>query len=169
MREPTPVRTTTPDTHSSPKETLMKFWQPTTLALALAACFPSIASAQSNEELLKEIRALRDKVNALEAKQKAMETKGDSGQWGMTPAQQADLNRLTVKTESLEDSREENGFTGLKVMARCRCPTSTTSPAPAGFQFLDAVWQDGYNTPTATSASRCSTSRRRCRTAPGGG
>ena len=58
----------------------MKLWQPTATALALAACFPSIASAQSNEELLKEIRALRDKVEKLEAKQKLMEEKGDSNQ-----------------------------------------------------------------------------------------
>ena len=36
------------------------------LALALAAAFP--AAAQSNEELLKELRALKDKVNELEKK-----------------------------------------------------------------------------------------------------
>jgi hypothetical protein len=123
----------------------MKLWQPTALALALAACFPSIATAQSNEELLKEIRALRDKVEKLEAKQKEMEAKGDSGQWGMTPAQQAELNRLSVKTESLEDSREENGFTGLKISGQMQVPyIYNQAQHQAGFQFLDAVWQDGY-------------------------
>ena len=125
---------------------MTKYWQPTALALALAACFPSIASAQSNEELLKEIRALRDKVNALEAKQKALEAKGDSGQWGMTPAQQADLNRVTVKVESLEDSREEAGFMGLKISGQMQVPyIYNQAQQQAGFQFLDAVWADGYN------------------------
>jgi len=124
----------------------MKLWQPTAIALALAACFPSIASAQSNEELLKEIRALRDKVDALEAKQKAMEAKGDSGQWGMTPAQQSEMNRLTVKTEALEDSREANGFMGLKVSGQMQVPyIYNQAQNQGGFQFLDAVWQDGYN------------------------
>ena len=44
----------------------MKTISPTLLALALAAAFP--AAAQSNEELLKELRALRDKVTELEKK-----------------------------------------------------------------------------------------------------
>ncbi|MBP6775698.1 MAG: DUF3138 family protein [Piscinibacter sp.] len=124
----------------------MKLWQPTALALALAACFPSIASAQSNEELLREIRALRDKVEKLEAKQKEMETKGDSGQWGMTPAQQTELNRMTVKVESLEDSRDEAGFTGLKIHGEMQVPyIYNQAQHQAGFQFLDAVWADGYN------------------------
>ncbi|HRI17330.1 MAG TPA: DUF3138 family protein [Burkholderiaceae bacterium] len=124
----------------------MKLWQPTALALALAACFPSIASAQSNEELLKEIRALRAKVDALEAKQKSMEEKGDSGQWGMTPAQQSELNRMTVKVESLEDSREAMGFMGLKISGQMQVPyIYNQAQQQAGFQFLDAVWQDGYN------------------------
>jgi hypothetical protein len=124
----------------------MKFWQPTAIALALACCFPSIAAAQSNEELLKEIRALRDKVEKLEAKQKEMEVKGDSGQWGMTPAQTADLNRLSVKTEALEDSREASGLMGLKISGQMQVPyIYNQAQSQGGFQFLDAVWQDGYN------------------------
>ena len=124
----------------------MKFWQPTAIALALAAGFPSIAAAQSNEELMKEIRALRDKVNQLEAKQKAMEAKGDSGQWGMTPAQQADLNRVTVKTEALEDSREASGFMGLKISGQMQAAYIYNQAQDlAGFQFLDSVATYGYN------------------------
>ncbi len=124
----------------------MKLWQPTALALALAAGFPSIALAQSNEELMKEIRALRDRVNELETKQKAIEAKGDSGQWGMTPAQTSELNRVSVKTEALEDSREANGFQGLKVSGQMQTAyIYNRSQDQAGFQFLDAVWQDGYN------------------------
>jgi len=124
----------------------MKFWQPTAMALAVAACFPSIVQAQSNEELLKEIRALRDRVNQLEEKQKAIEAKGDSGQWGMTPAQTSELNRVTVKTEALEDSREANGFLGLKVSGQMQ-PAYMYNRAQnsSGFQFLDAVGDFGYN------------------------
>jgi Protein of unknown function (DUF3138) len=124
----------------------MKHWQPTALALALAAGFPSIALAQSNEELMKEIRALRDRVAELETRQKAVETKGDSGQWGMTPAQTAELNRISVKTEALEDSREAAGFMGLKISGQMQVPyIYNRAQDQGGFQFLDAVWQDGYS------------------------
>jgi hypothetical protein len=124
----------------------MKLWQPTALALALAAGFPSIALAQSNEELMKEIRALRDRVNELEAKQKAIEAKGDSGQWGMTPAQVSELNRVTVKTEALEDSREANGFMGLKISGQMQVPyIYNQAQNTSGFQFLDSVSANGYN------------------------
>jgi len=124
----------------------MKLWQPTALALALAAGFPSAASAQSNEELLKEIRALRERVNQLEAKQKSMEEKGDSGQWGMTPAQQQELNRITVKTEALEDSRDANGFGGLKISGQMQAAYIYNQAQDlAGFQFLDSVANYGYN------------------------
>ncbi len=124
----------------------MKLWQPTAIALALAAGFPSLGLAQSNEELLKEIRALRDRVNDLEAKQKAMEAKGDSGQWGMTPAQTAELNRVSVKTEALEDSREANGFMGLKISGQMQVPyIYNQAQNTSGFQFLDNVYANGYN------------------------
>ena len=124
----------------------MKLWQPTALALALAACFPSVALAQSNEELLKEIRALRDRVNQLEAKQKAIEVKGDSGQWGMTPAQQADLNRMTVKVEALEDSRADMGFMGLKISGEMQVAYVYNQRQDlAGFQFHDSVANYGNN------------------------
>ncbi len=124
----------------------MKLWQPTALALALAACFPSIALAQSNEELLKELRALRDRVNQLEAKQKVIEAKGDSGQWGMTPAQQSDLNRMTVKVEALEDSRADMGFMGLKISGEMQVAyVYNQAQNLAGFQFLDSVANYGYN------------------------
>jgi hypothetical protein len=44
----------------------MKLHAPTALVLALATAFPALA--QSNEELLKELRALRDRVTQLEQK-----------------------------------------------------------------------------------------------------
>ena len=88
----------------------------TLLALALAAALP--AAAQSNAEVLNEIKALRDRVNQLEQQLKESQAKAAAApqpQWGMTPEQAAELNRLTVKTEALEDSREASGFMGLKI------------------------------------------------------
>ncbi len=124
----------------------MKLWQPTAIALALATGFAPQASAQSNEELLKELRELKARVQELEAKQKAMEEKGDSGQWGMTPAQQADLARVTVKTEAIEDNREASGLQGLTISGQMQAAYIYNQAQDlAGFQFLDSVADYGYN------------------------
>ena len=52
----------------------MKTWHCTVLTLAIAGAFPLQASAQSNEELLKELRALRDRVTQLEEKLKSADS-----------------------------------------------------------------------------------------------
>ncbi len=91
----------------------MKCYAPTACALALAAAFP--AAAQSNEELLKELRALRDRVQQLEQKLQAAPAAPAAGQWGMTPEQARELNRIAVKTESLQDNFADQGFKGLKI------------------------------------------------------
>lgn len=88
------------------------------LSLALASAYPGVALAQSNEELLKELRALKDRVGQLEEKLKAAEQKPaapSSAQWGMTPAQAQEFNRIAVKTEALEDSAEAMGTKNLKI------------------------------------------------------
>ena len=51
----------------------MTIWRSSCLALAVAAAFPLPAAAQSNAELLKELRALRDRVTQLEDKLKTAE------------------------------------------------------------------------------------------------
>ena len=64
----------------------MNALRPTVLALALTAAFPVLA--QTNTEVLNELRALRDRVAELEKKLQAAETKAPAaGQWGMTPEQ----------------------------------------------------------------------------------
>lgn len=91
------------------------------LGLALTAAFP--AAAQSNEELLQELRALRARVNELEKKLLAAPAAADpaaatppaAGQWGMTPEQARELNRIAVKTEGLQDSLVDQGLKGLKI------------------------------------------------------
>jgi len=121
--------------------------QLTLLALALAAALP--AAAQSNAEVLNEIKALRDRVNQLEQQLKQSDAKAAAApkpQWGMTPEQAAELNRLTVKTEALEDSREASGFMGLKVSGQMQVAYIYNQRQDlAGFQFLDSVANYGYN------------------------
>lgn len=120
------------------------------LALALASAYPAAAQAQSNEELLKELRALRERVGQLEEKLKANESKPAAqptqAQWGMTPQQVQDFNRIAVKTEALEDAQEAQGYKGLKVTGYME-PAYIYNKAQnrAGFQFLNNVADDGYN------------------------
>ena len=129
----------------------MKFWKSaaptalTALTLALAAAYPGAALAQSNEELLKELKALKDRVGELE-KKLADKPAATEKQWGMTPEQSAEFNRIAVKTEALEDNNEALGYKGLKI-------SGFFDPAyiynqrqnRAGFQFLNRVSDDGYN------------------------
>lgn len=121
----------------------MKVWQPSLLALALAAAFP--ASAQSTADLMKEFEALKARVADLEKQLKdAQAAKPAPGQWGMTPEQARDLNRVTVKTEAIEDNLEMQGFKGLTITGYIE-PTFIYNQRQdrAGFQFLNSQG-DGY-------------------------
>jgi hypothetical protein len=85
------------------------------------AAFP--AAAQSNDDLLKELRALRDRIAELEKKLGAAPAAGTApaatapaaGQWGMTPEQARELNRIAIKTEAMQDNFADQGFKGLKI------------------------------------------------------
>jgi hypothetical protein len=113
----------------------------------MAAAVPAVA--QSNAEVLNELKALRDRVNQLEQQLKDSQAKAAAApapQWGMTPEQAAELNRLTVKTEALEDSREASGFMGLKISGQMQAAYIYNQRQDlAGFQFLDSVANYGYN------------------------
>ena len=129
----------------------MKLWQPTVLAqaalLALGASFASGAAAQSNADLVKEIQELKKRVAELEGKQKAdAAAKPAAGQWGMTPEQAAEFNRIAVKTEAMEDARDAMGLKNLKISGYMD-PTFIYNKKQdtAGFQFLNRVESDGYN------------------------
>ena len=95
------------------------YFAPTAMLLALSVAFP--VCAQSNEELLKELRALRDRVNQLEQRLNAQPaaapapTAPAAGQWGMTPEQARELNRIAVKAEGLQDNFADQGLKGLKI------------------------------------------------------
>ncbi|MBS0433491.1 MAG: DUF3138 family protein, partial [Proteobacteria bacterium] len=129
----------------------MKLWQPTVLAqaalLALGASFASGAAAQSTADLVKEIQELKKRVAELEGKQKAdAAAKPAAGQWGMTPEQAAEFNRIAVKTEAMEDARDAMGLKNLKISGYMD-PTFIYNKKQdtAGFQFLNRVESDGYN------------------------
>ena len=118
----------------------------TALTLALAAAYPA-AQAQSNAEVLQELRALRAKVAELEAKLEARQAaKPGTPQWGMTPEQTREFNRVSVKTEALEDALEAQGLKTLKISGFAD-PTFVYNQRQnrAGFQFLNPVASDGYN------------------------
>jgi len=123
----------------------MNLWKPAALALALAAAYPGVALAQSNEELLKELKALKERVGELERKL-ADKPAAAERQWGMTPEQSAEFNRIAVKTEALEDNNEALGYKGLKISGFFD-PTYIYNQRQnrAGFQFLNRVNDDGYN------------------------
>ena len=134
----------------------MKLWQPTALAqaaaFALGAAFSSGAVAQSAAELLQELQALKARVAELEAKQKAPAAAAQPpstsapAQAGMTPDQTAEFNRIAVKTEAMEDARDAAGLKQLKISGYAD-PTFIYNKRQdrAGFQFLNAVGDDGYN------------------------
>jgi hypothetical protein len=116
----------------------MKLSRPTLLALAITAAFP--AAAQSNEELMKELRALRDRVGELEKKLAAQPQQAapPAGQWGMTPEQVQEMNRIAIKTEAMQDNFVDQGFKGLKISGQMD-PTYIYNQAQdnASFVFLN--------------------------------
>ena len=120
----------------------MRKSQPTILCLALMAAFaaPSV-QAQSTQDLLKEIKALRERVEELE-KKAATPTEP---KWGMTPEQVQEFNKLSVKTEALEDSQETLGYKSLKISGFMD-PTYIYNHAArrGGFQFANPVSSGGY-------------------------
>jgi hypothetical protein len=110
----------------------------TLLAAALAGAFPALA--QSNADVLNELKALRDRVADLERKLQAAEaTKPKDGQWGMTPEQAKELNRVTVKAEATEDNLEAWGLKQLTVSGYMD-PSYIYNRRQkrAGFQFLNS-------------------------------
>ncbi len=120
----------------------MKAVRPTLLAAALLAAFP--AFAQTSQQLLEELRTLRERVNQLEKKLNekpatpAPAPAPAAGQWGMTPEQAKELNRIAVKTEALQDNFTDQGFKGLKITGQMD-PTFIYNKAQdnASFVFLN--------------------------------
>jgi hypothetical protein len=125
----------------------MTFWKPAALTLALAAAYPGAALAQSSADLMKELKALKDRVEELEKKLAADKAAPPADkQWGMTPEQLQEFNRIAVKTEALEDGRDANGFKGLKIAGYIDpAYIYNRKQHRAGFQFMNPVADGGYN------------------------
>lgn len=117
-------------------------WTPSAVALALLALAPQWAAAQSNADILRELNALKARITELENKLRQAEQAPS----GLTPDQQAEMNRVTVKTEALEDARDAAGLKGLKISGYMD-PSFIYNKAQdrAGFQFLNRVDDDSYN------------------------
>ena len=86
----------------------MKSWKLASLAVAIAAALPSAVLAQSNAEVLTELRAkaaeLEQKLETAQAAKPAGAAAG--AQWGMTPEQVADFSRISLKVEALDHNIE---------------------------------------------------------------
>jgi hypothetical protein len=121
----------------------MKNWQPTALTIAIALAFPATAMAQAAAaDVAKEIDALKARIADLEKKL------GDAAkpQWGMTPEQAAEFNRISVKSEALEDQRDALGFKGLKVNGVIDLPIVwNQNQRTFGPQFLSDIGSDSYS------------------------
>jgi hypothetical protein len=122
----------------------MKHWQPTALALALALAFPGAAMAQAAAaDVAKEIDALKSRIADLE--KKLNDAAATKPQWGMTPEQASEFNRISVKTEAMEDQRDESGFKGLKVSGVIDLPIVwNQNRRTFGPQFLVDTGTDPY-------------------------
>lgn len=119
---------------------MMHVTRPTLLALALMAAYP--AFAQSNADLMRELQALRERVGELE--RKLQQAAPAAGQWGMTPEQAAEFNRIAIKTESMQDNFEDQGYKGLTVSGYADIAYIwNRNQKRAGFQFLNQQ-EDGY-------------------------
>ncbi len=120
---------------------------PLALLLALAFQTPTaLAADPAPQDILNEVKALKDRINELEKKLDAQQARpAETGAQGMTPEQQQDFNRIAVKAEALEDSRDMLGFKGLKVSGYMD-PAFIVNQRQhrSGFQFLNAVSDGGY-------------------------
>ncbi|WKB53043.1 DUF3138 family protein [Eleftheria terrae] len=132
-------------------------WKHPALAAALAAGLAAPVGAQTTQDdLLKELRALRERVNELERKVREQEARptrpaapapapaaaapAETGPAGMTAEQQQEFNRIALKTEALEDNQERAGFKGLKISGYMDPAYIYNRRADrAGFQFLNRI------------------------------
>ena len=80
------------------------------VAALIAASVTSPLFAQSNADILKELQALKARVEQLETQLKEEQSK--------PRVEPAEFNRISVKTEALEDNIESQGLKLLKIKDR---------------------------------------------------
>ncbi len=122
----------------------MTTFRPTLIALALFAAFPAAQAQATNQQILDELRALRERVNQLETQLKAEQAKpAPKAEWGMTPEQAAEFNRVAIKTEAIEDNLFDQGFKGLKISGMIDPTFIWTRSGGGSFVFLNGYGGTG--------------------------
>ena len=118
-------------------------FKPKQIVMALGLALPTLAFAQSNADVLKELDALKARIKQLEEQLQAQPAPASAPSGGVDPAE---FNRISVKTEAMEDNLEASGFKGLKISGYMD-PSYiyNKNQNRSGFQFLNRVEDDGYN------------------------
>ena len=118
-------------------------------ALVAAGLFslPMLAFAQTPADILKELQALKAKVEQLEKQLNEQAASQKTQQQAQSaPVDAAEFNRVRVKTEATEDNLEAQGFKGLKISGVID-PTFMVNRArrTSGLNFLNNFSGDGTN------------------------
>jgi hypothetical protein len=122
------------------------------VALALAMAFPFGAQAQSNADLKKEIDMLKAQI--AELKQMVLQKAAAPAVPVAAPVASnvgAELAKLRVKVEAMEDAQEANGFGGLKFSGAID-PTYVYSQRAGRGQFVFLNGTDGIANDLTTDA-----------------
>ncbi|MDC8784242.1 DUF3138 family protein [Roseateles koreensis] len=111
------------------------------LGVAMGLPLPSFAqTAPTDNPLRKELLDLQARMAELEKRLQSAESNK-----GMTPEQQQDFNRIAVKAEALEDSRDFMGMKNLKISGYFDLAyVYNQAQDRAGFQFINPVQSGGY-------------------------
>ena len=138
----------------TPAPTFSTDWRLKPLAAALVASAgllaPVLGHAQSNQELLKELQSLKDRIQQLEDKLQQNAAKPAPAPAAAPAVSVEDFNRVSMKVEAAEDAQDASGMKGLKISGMMD-PTFVFNSRQhtAGFNFLNnfngsASSGDGY-------------------------
>ena len=126
----------------TPAPTFSTDWRLKPLAAALVASAgllaPVLGHAQSNQELLKELQSLKDRIQQLEDKLQQNAAKPAPAPPAAPAVSVEDFNRVSMKVEAAEDAQDASGMKGLKISGMMD-PTFVFNSRQhtAGFNFLN--------------------------------
>jgi hypothetical protein len=114
-------------------------------ALALASAWSVNAAEPAADSTQQQLEALKARVAELERKQVVVPAGKSLVAPGMTPDQETEFNRIKIKTEAMEDSRDANGFKGLKISGYADpVYLYNRNKDRGGFQFLVPASREPY-------------------------
>ena len=126
----------------TPAPTFSTDWRLKPLAAALVASAgllaPVLGHAQSNQELLKELQSLKDRIQQLEDKLQQNAAKPAPAPAAAPAVSVEDFNRVSMKVEAAEDAQDASGMKGLKISGMMD-PTFVFNSRQhtSGFNFLN--------------------------------